>query len=338
MRPSRTGRVLGALALLAATWLLAVPRAEAATTCTATSPTLAFGTVSPSGNTDVQANFSVTCNTFGLSLLARARVTMCLSIGTGVQGPGQANPRIMRNAQGDPLAFQIFQDPARSVIWGSRTQSAIPTPVIARFDYAVPLLGGSQTRNFTLYGRIPAQASAAGGFTADFRGVHTLIEFQYNEALLGTPSYPASCISGGTAGQSTAFPFTATATIANRCTIDGATTLDFGTVPGLLRNDRDQTSAITLTCTGRTPWAMSLGNGQNATGVQRRMRRGTTASYVNYQLYRDPQRSQRWGGTGNVTGTGTGTAQSVTVYGRVPGAQVAPPGQYRDVVTVTVTY
>ena len=48
-----------------------------------------------------------------------------------------------------------------------------------------------------------------------------------------------------------------------------------------------------------------------------------------------------WGttiGTDTVTGTGNGTAQAITVYGRVPPQTTPPAATYNDTVNVTVTY
>jgi len=39
-----------------------------------------------------------------------------------------------------------------------------------------------------------------------------------------------------------------------------------------------------------------------------------------------------------VSGTGTGAAQVLTVYGRIPANQTALIGNYTDTVTVTVTF
>ena len=48
-----------------------------------------------------------------------------------------------------------------------------------------------------------------------------------------------------------------------------------------------------------------------------------------------------WGnGTASSThsGTGTGSTQSLTIYGRLPSLANVIPGSYTDTVTVTVTY
>jgi spore coat protein U-like protein len=65
------------------------------------------------------------------------------------------------------------------------------------------------------------------------------------------------------------------------------------------------------------------------------------AQTITYGLYQDSARSNAWGdtiGTNTESGTGTGSNQALTVYGRV-GAQItSSPGSYSDAVVVTVTY
>ena len=62
---------------------------------------------------------------------------------------------------------------------------------------------------------------------------------------------------------------------------------------------------------------------------------------LDYLLFSDSGRTANWGntvGTDTVAKTGNGSAQSTTVYGRIP-AQTSPaPGAYSDTVTVTVTF
>ena len=117
--------------------------------------------------------------------------------------------------------------------------------------------------------------------------------------------------------------------------------MDCGSVGGVLNNDLDQTSSIGLICTGRTAWRVRLNNGLHATGSTRRMRLGSTTNYLTYELYRSAARNLRWGNALNSTtesGTGTGTAQTLTVYGRVPATQTPAAGTYGDTITVTITY
>ena len=74
-------------------------------------------------------------------------------------------------------------------------------------------------------------------------------------------------------------------------------------------------------------------------GTTRRMR-SAGGQFVSYELYRDSPRNQRWGNTlatDTLAGTGSGNAQSLTVYGRVA-PQAPTVGTYNDTITVTVTY
>jgi spore coat protein U-like protein len=63
---------------------------------------------------------------------------------------------------------------------------------------------------------------------------------------------------------------------------------------------------------------------------------------LSYSLYQDAGRTTLWGdgsaGTSARSSTGTGTAQTFTVYGRVPSNATAPVGSYTDTITVTATY
>ena len=316
--------------------------ATAATTCTASSTALAFGPTAGTAHADTTATVTITCNTTAVSLLSTVRVRMCLNIGDGVNGAGQVAPRRMVNGFGDPMQFQIYRDAARSQIWGSNTIPAIPTPLPIDLQYSVVVIGGGGNTSATMYARVPVQAGlASGNFSNAFSGTHTRLDYRYNEQLIGTPNYPASCTTGGDGGGNASFPFTATASVPNHCLFSTVTNLAFSNVAGPISANQDQTSAIGLTCTLRTPWQLGLNNGQNASGSIRRMRLGTTGNYVNYELYRNAGRTLRWGDTldtDTLSGTGSGLTQTIDVFGRVPPPQSVPAGDYKDVITVTMTF
>jgi spore coat protein U-like protein len=154
----------------------------------------------------------------------------------------------------------------------------------------------------------------------------------------------AACFLIPWAGSS--FAATATSTfqvqvaITATCTINSATTLNFGT-QGVLSANVDQTSTIQVQCTNTTPYNIGLdaGTGSGATVAVRKLTSG--GNTVNYTLYSDTGRTTVWGNTvstDTVAGTGNGSAQSYTVYGRIPTQTTPAPGNYADTITVTVTY
>jgi len=331
------------LGLLLVVGTILVPTARAATSCSATATSVNFGTVSLTGTTDVSATFDVTCTTSGLGVLGNTKVRMCLNINDGTNGSGNFNPRRMLNGTSDALQFQLYTNAARSQIWGSRGNATVPNPLLADFDYSVPVVGGNQTIAVTIYGRVPVQTWIAGSYTNVFSGAHTSIDYRYDERTLGSATLPASCVSGGDGGStvSGAFPFTASATVPSDCRAYTTSDLDFGSVAGLITSSIDQTSSLTMTCTGRTAWNVGLDNGLNADGDIRRMQLAASGNYVDYQLYQESARTNRWGntlGTDTVPGTGTGSSQTLTIYGRIPAVQSVAAGSYSDIVTVTITY
>ena len=65
---------------------------------------------------------------------------------------------------------------------------------------------------------------------------------------------------------------------------------------------------------------------------------GTAGNFVPYDLYQDAGLNTFWGtNTDVLNASGTGTTQSIPVYGRVTNVN-AVAGTYADVVTATVTY
>lgn len=130
-------------------------------------------------------------------------------------------------------------------------------------------------------------------------------------------------------------------TIQAECKIQSAADLDFGT-RGVIDANIDQTTTISVQCTNSTPYTVGLsaGAGAGATVAVRKMT-GPAAAAINYTLYRDAARTQVWGvtvGTDTVAGTGNGSAQPLTVYGRVPAQTTPAAGVYTDTVAITVTY
>lgn len=132
-------------------------------------------------------------------------------------------------------------------------------------------------------------------------------------------------------------------TITKSCSVTSGTPINFGSVaassPSQTRN-----TTISVNCSRLTPYTVglapsnsnTLGAGQMSGAIS-----GNT-DRVPYQLAKDTA-GAIWGsdtgaGTSNVVaGTGTGAAQSLTVYAIVANANFTPD-VYSDTVNVTVTY
>ncbi|WP_241574482.1 Csu type fimbrial protein [Rosenbergiella nectarea] len=127
--------------------------------------------------------------------------------------------------------------------------------------------------------------------------------------------------------------------------------LDFGTIKNLVSAVTADTSTggqgLTVLCSPNTAWSLNFNGGANASGNQRRMSDTTNSNYIAYSLYADsgyskevPVSSSTTDATGSLfTGTGSGAAQNVIVYGKIPATGKIPvPGSYTDTVTVNVVF
>lgn len=145
---------------------------------------------------------------------------------------------------------------------------------------------------------------------------------------------------GAVDAATTTTTFSVQMTITSACIINSASALNFGS-SGVIAANVDQTSTIQVQCTNSTPYNIGLnaGTGTGATVAVRKMTNGADA--INYSLYSDAGRTTVWGntvGTDTVSATGSGAAQSYTVYGRVPAQTTPAAAVYTDTITVTVTY
>jgi spore coat protein U-like protein len=310
------------LCLLGLLALLPLREAEAAS-CTASMTSIVFAGVDPlSSQTDATATLHYTCQ----AGLLPENFTACFSIGDGVQGGGNPNPRRMLDGAARPLWFQLYQNAARTTIWGSTTFGS-NTPV--KLNLSLGILG-STSGNITLYGRVSGgQASLVPGtYQNTFSGSHTLITI--NNGLFSPPN-TCSALNFGNS-----FPFTASAIVTANCSVN-ANALNFGTAGPLLAN-ADSTSSIGVQCTSGVAYQVGLNDGQHAAGTVRRM--SGPGGLIAYELYRNSARTLRWGATpGNtVLGSGNGSTQNFTAYGRVPAQATPAAGVYTDTIVVTVTY
>jgi spore coat protein U-like protein len=145
----------------------------------------------------------------------------------------------------------------------------------------------------------------------------------------------------GAIAATTTDTFNVTATVLGACTVS-ATDLGFGNYTPTSGTDLDATSTVTVTCTNGTGYSVGLNEGTHGSTVTTRQMLDTVSSdTLNYALFRNLARTDNWGNTpltDTVDDTGDGTAQDITVYGRVDANQYVSAGSYADVITVTVTY
>ena len=164
----------------------------------------------------------------------------------------------------------------------------------------------------------------------------------------------AAFTTGWLCAASTAQAGTATAnltvsiTITASCTINAAT-LTFPSTPGtnLLSAAVTGSTNVLVTCTSGSPYSIGMGQGANYSSGSNRM--ASSGNYIPYGLYVNSSYTYPWTtGASNSSctttndcylGTGTGSAQSIPIYGQVPTVATAPPsGTYSDTVTMTITY
>jgi spore coat protein U-like protein len=132
--------------------------------------------------------------------------------------------------------------------------------------------------------------------------------------------------------------FTLTVVIQATCTI-AANPLNFGNYAGALISS---STTISVTCTKSANYNLGLSAGLStgATVTTRKMT-GPSSSLLNYKLFSNSGYTTNWGntvGTDTVAGTGSGVAQTLTVYGQIPAQQFVRPGSYTDTVVATLTY
>lgn len=130
--------------------------------------------------------------------------------------------------------------------------------------------------------------------------------------------------------------FNVTATVPTSCSVSAGGDLAFGSYSG---TQLAATTTVSVTCTSGGSYTVGLDDGANFSTPNRRMLHGTV-DYLNYELYKEVGLTNRWGSAGGelVSGTGSGSAQSLTVYGKLLAGQTLIAGSYTDLITVTVTY
>ncbi len=287
---------------------------------------LSFGNVDPLSGSPVDSAASGNVNCIGVPLTT---IRVCLNINSGTGG-ADGSGRYLSDGSGGTIRYQLYQDAARTVIWGSTSWGFGGGPV----QVDVPIgLGGSGSVPVTLYGRIfGGQTSVlSGNYVSNFSGGQ--ISFPYQVLAL----FDCNSILGSLPLFATG-SFSVSATVPGNCIVT-AQDINFG-AHGNLNGNIDAAGQLSVTCTPGKNYTLSLDNGQNGSSpAGRKMRK--LLDTIGYGLYRDPARTELWGNTpgfDTVSGTGSGSTQLYDVYARVPAQTTPSAGTYSDIVAVTVTY
>lgn len=132
--------------------------------------------------------------------------------------------------------------------------------------------------------------------------------------------------------------FQVTAIVTATCSIT-TNPLAFGNYSGLVLNS---TTTILIACSKSIAYNVGLNAGTSAGATMTtRSMTGPGSALLKYSLFRNAGFTANWGntvGTDTVGGSGSGAAQSLTVYGQVSAGQLVRQGSYTDTITATVTY
>jgi spore coat protein U-like protein len=160
-----------------------------------------------------------------------------------------------------------------------------------------------------------------------------LLALGFGLAVQGFIGAPASA-------STTTGSFNSTVTIQANCQVVSTNTLNFGT-QGVLAANTDASATFAVQCTNTTAYNVGLDAGTTPGGTVTTRLMTSGSATVSYKMYSDSSRATNWGNTvatDTVSGTGNGSSQTLTVYGRVPAQSTPAAATYTDTVTVTVTY
>ncbi len=214
--------------------------------------------------------------------------------------------RFMTDTSGAKLGYALYSDAGHTSNWGDTSGTGWVTGT-----------GTNKNQTLTVFAQLPSNEYAPAG--------------SYTDATV--------TVSVSSTGLTTVTNhFNVKATLVVACNV-AANPLNFGAYSASLIN---ATSTIFVTCTNTTAYNVGLDAG-TATGatVSNRSMTGPGGALLGYKLFRDSGRTNNWGntvGTNTVSGTGTGVAQSLTVYGQIPAGEYVTPGPYADTIIATVTY
>jgi spore coat protein U-like protein len=242
--------------------------------------------------------------TVSVKCTGKGNTTYDVGLNAGAGSGATVTNRSMTGSAPPLLGYGLYSDAGYSVNWGDS----------AATNWVPKVGGGGGTDTFTVHAQLPAAQYPTLGSYFD-----TITATVY----IGGVSYATTT-------------FSVTATVQKDCIVS-ATALVFGNYTGAVNN---ATSTVTVTCTNTAPYTVGLSAGlaSGATVTTRKMQDG--ALLLPYALYSNSGMNINWGNTSGswVSGTGSGYAQPLTVYGQIAAGQYPTPGSYTDTITATVTY
>ena len=263
--------------------------------------------------------------TISCSGVANQVVQVCANFDAGSGGAatdGSARYLIQASNQ---INYNMFQDSARSVVWGSTLGgmgATSPPNILVGLNAS-----GTGNANASIYARLFGQQSTApvGLYSS---GITATIRYAYYSGL------GCASLTGATTVQTASI----NANYVAGCLIN-ATPLNFGNI-GIITAPIDSLSVLSVKCSNGSSYSVALDGGLTGASdpTLRRMKFSTNTLF--YGLFQDPARQYPWGPTlpQSVLGTGSGGIQEVPVYGRIRTQQTPPPGLYLDTIVATVTY
>ena len=132
------------------------------------------------------------------------------------------------------------------------------------------------------------------------------------------------------------------ASVVGECTVS-VTELNFGdAINPVLVTEIDMNGTVTVSCSDKAIFSMEMDYGTHANGTQRRLR-NAAGDYLNYQIYRNFNRTQVWAVKPTEKRNGIilngGGSEDYEAYGTLTGITPSTPtGTYTDTITVTLTF
>jgi spore coat protein U-like protein len=276
--------------------------ARAALNCSWVSITpCSFGTYNPSlsTNTTTTGSLVFTCNASG---------SVTLQLDGGSSGNYAA-----RTFSGGSYTYNIYWDSAHTQVAGNDSAHELTFNAV------------KNTNTVTTYCSMTADQNMPSGSYSDACVAHLIYGSSNNVTMTESVS----------------------ATVTKSCSASIATNLVFGAYDPIVTNKSvalNGAATASVNCTSSVPYVVTAGqgtypgSGSTDSAPVRRMANGTDR--LGYSIYQDSGRTIVLGNTAGtgLSGTGSGGAQTITLYGQIPAGLNQPSGTYSDTVILSVTY